>query len=146
MPGNDRVVNLTPQLTSALGRYLNMHPDLPDDDHVFLLRGRLTATRTIQYRLAKYGQQAGVEVSPHRQRHTLATRLINQGMLIHSLRKLLGHQRLDTTQLYGRIYDETRYEQFRDAMGRLESFVVDERPHVKTSAPLPTELESLDSF
>jgi integrase/recombinase XerD len=48
--------------------------------------------------LAQYGQQAGVYVSPHQLRHTLAARLIKQGMPIHSPRKLLGHQHLDTTQ------------------------------------------------
>lgn len=75
----------------------------------------------------------------------MATRLLNQGMHIHSLRKLLGHSNLGTTQIYARIYDETLYEQFKDAMGRLESLVVDERSHAKTSTPLPTELESSDS-
>ncbi len=45
--------------------------------------------RTIQRRLAKYGREAGVQVSPHQLRHTIATRLPNQGMPIHSLRKKL---------------------------------------------------------
>ncbi len=130
-PGRDRVVYLNPQLMSALGRYLNKRPNLPDDDHVFLLRGRSPTPRTIQRRLASYGQQCGVQVSPHRLRHTLATRLVNQGMPILSLRKLLGHQHLNTTQIYARIYDKTLYKQFKEAMSRLEAIEVDTWPSFK---------------
>jgi site-specific recombinase XerD len=140
-PGNDRVVYLTPQLMNALGRYLNKRPNLPDDDHIFLLRGRPPSAKAIRRRLAKYVQQAGVEVSPRRLRHTLATRLINQGMPIHSLRKLLGHQHLNTTQLYARIYDETLYEQFKEAMSRLEVSVAEEWPETATSEPVFAEAE-----
>jgi integrase len=82
----------------------------------------------MQRRLTRYGKQAGVAVSPHRLRHTLATRLINQGMPIHSLRKLLGHEHLNTTQIYARIYDETLYGQFKETMSRLEAIPIDGWP------------------
>jgi site-specific recombinase XerD len=134
-PGRDRVVYLTPVLSQALRRYLHQRADLPADDHVFLLHGRLPTARTIQRRLAAYGQQAGVPVSPHRLRHTLATRLLNQGMPIQSLRKLLGHENLNTTQLYARIYDETLYGQFKEAMAHLEAIAVDDWPSVERSEP-----------
>ncbi len=91
--------------------------------------------------VAGYGQQVDVQVSPHRLKHTLATRLINQGMPIHSLRKLLGHQRLKTPQIYACINDETLYGQFKDAMSRLESVAENEWPHVKTGEQLPIEAE-----
>jgi site-specific recombinase XerD len=139
-PGRDRVVYLTPSLSHALVRYLKMRPDLPDEDRIFLLHERSPTARTIQRRLAKYGQQAGVEVSPHRLRHTLATRLINEGMPIHSLRKLLGHQHLDTTQQYARIYDETLYEQFKAAMSQLEAIAIDDWPGIDASEPEVTEV------
>jgi integrase/recombinase XerD len=133
-PGRDRVVYLTPALSKALQRYLAHRPQLTDD-HVFLLHKQVPTPRTIQRRLAAYGQQAGVEVSLHRLRHTLATRLLNQGMPIHSLRKLLGHENLNTTQLYARIYDETLYEQFKEAMAHLEAIAVDDWPRIERSEP-----------
>lgn len=127
-PGRDRVVYLTPPLIDALGRYLNQRPDLPENDHVFVSHGRSPVPRTIQRRLTDYGQRAGVAVSPHRLRHTFATRLINQGMPISSLRKLLGHQHLNTTQIYAQIYDETLYNQFRATMGALEAIAMVDWP------------------
>ncbi len=139
-PGRDRVVYLTPALDRALRRYLNRRPDLPDDDHIFVLRGRSPTARTIQRRLARYGQQAGVQVTAHRLRHTIATRLINQGMPIHSLRKFLGHQHLNTTQIYARIYDETLYEQFKAAMSRLEAIAVHDWPVVDVREPALAEM------
>ena len=81
-----------------------------------------------------------MHVSPHRLRHTLATRLINQGMPIHSLRKLLGHQHLNTTQLYARIYDETLYEQFTTAISRLEAMAVNDWPGVAIREPALAEV------
>ncbi len=61
-------------------------------------------------------------------------------MPIHSLRKLLGHQHLNTTQIYARIYDETLYEQFKTAMSRLEAIAVDDWPGVDIGEPALAEI------
>jgi integrase/recombinase XerD len=143
-PGRDRVVFLTPALTHALKWYLAQRPDLPDDDRLFVLHRRSPNARTIQRRLARYAVQAGVQATAHRLRHTLATRLINKGMPIHSLRKLLGHQHLNTTQIYARIYDETLYEQFKTAMSRLEAIAVVDWPGVATSVSALVEIQAAE--
>jgi len=140
-PGHDRVVFLTPALVEALHRYLGRRPELPDEERVFVLRGRSPTPQTIQRRLRKYGIKAGVNVSPHKLRHTMATRLLNQGMPIHSLRKLLGHQHLNTTQIYARLYDQTLYRQFQEATARLEVLAVDEWPQTSTRAPVRAQME-----
>jgi hypothetical protein len=61
-----------------------------------------------------------VEVSPHRLRHTLATRLLNAGMDIVSIQHLLGHEKLDTTMIYTHVHDTTVERDFRQAMARLD--------------------------
>jgi len=145
-PGHDRVVFLTPALVEALYRYLGRRPELPNEERVFVLHQRSPTPRTIQRRLRKYGNKAGVDVSPHKLRRTLATRLLNQGMPIHSLRKLLGHQHLNTTQIYARIYDQTLYRQFREATDRLEGLAVDGWPQTITGAPMRAEKEVAEAL
>ena len=139
-PGRDRIAYLTPSLTTALSRYLHIRPDI-DDDHVYIIRGRSPSPRTIQRRLAVFGEQVNVEVSPHRLRHTFATRLLNQGMPINSIQKLLGHQNLNTTQIYARVYDETLYQQFQDAMSRLETKVLESQSSDINQEPIPIVAE-----
>jgi len=39
----------------------------------------------------------------------------------HSLKKLLGHQILNTTPIYARVIDETLYKQCQEAMALLEA-------------------------
>jgi integrase/recombinase XerD len=137
--GNDRVVYLTPPLIHALRQYLALRPDLPDNDHVFILHERTPTTETIRTRLNNYGRLAGVKVSPHRLRHTFATRLLNRGMPITSLQKILGHKHLNTTQCYAQVYDETLYVQFQAAISRLESIPIEDWP-------LPEEVQHNTPF
>lgn len=124
----DRIVYLTPPLHKTLDRYLKQRPRTANCNYVFVLRKCPPAGRSIRSRLHKYGQLAGVQVTPHQLRHTLATRLLNQGMPIHSLRKLLGHKYLTSTQRYAQVYDETLYRQFQEAMSQLETIVVEDWP------------------
>ncbi len=125
----DRVVFLSPQLADCLRHYLTHRQPVPDDNHLFMLNcQRPPSVRALCLRLTKYGEQAQVKVSPHVLRHTLATRLLNQGMPIQSLRKLLGHQDLNTTLIYAQVYDETLNQQFQTAMRALEAIPVDEWP------------------
>jgi hypothetical protein len=102
--------------------------------------------RTIQRRLKKYGEKAGVDVSPHKLRHTMATRLLNQGMPIHSLQKLLGHEHLNATQIYARLYDQTLYRQFREATARLEGLAADNWPQPLVSDPVRAEMEVAEAL
>jgi site-specific recombinase XerD len=140
----DRVVYLTPTLTHALQAHLS-HREAVADDHLWLDAGRPLRDQQVRYRLRRWGQFCGVAVTPHRLRHTLATRLINQGMSLESLRKLLGHKNLSMTQHYARIYDATVREQFQTAMANIEGIAVSDWPQseiVLTAADQPVMLKS----
>lgn len=136
----DRIVYLTPPLRKALDRYLKHRPKSSNCDYVFVLRKCPPAGRSIRTRLHKYGDLAGVQVTPHQLRHTLATRLLNQGMPIHSLRKLLGHKYLTSTQRYAQVYDETLYRQFREAMSQLEAIAIEDWPGLERKRPALVEV------
>ena len=48
--------------------------------------------------LRNIGKRANISnVHPHRFRRTLATNLINRGMPVQEVAKILGHEKLDTT-------------------------------------------------
>ena len=60
-----------------------------------------------QHLLNLVGEAAGVEnVHPHRFRRTFATNLVNRGMEIQEVGKLLGHANLNTTLTYVYTNDE----------------------------------------
>jgi site-specific recombinase XerD len=53
--------------------------------------------RLIVYRLA---QKVGIKASPHMFRHTAAIERLRKGMDLLSLQRFLGHEKLETTQVY----------------------------------------------
>lgn len=56
---------------------------------------------TIETKVRKLGKKAGVEnTHPHRFRRTGATFALRRGMPIEQVSKLLGHESLETTQIY----------------------------------------------
>jgi integrase/recombinase XerD len=114
----DRSVPISPTLMAALKAYLPLR-ETAQTDHLLIFRQQALKPGLIETRLRRYGQQAQVEVSPHRLRHTLATRLLNEGMPITSLQQLLGHESLDTTLIYARVHNETERQDYERANARL---------------------------
>jgi integrase/recombinase XerD len=138
----DRVAYLTPSLSQALRAYLS-HREAADTDHLWLDAGCPLKDHQVRYRLRRWGQLCDVAVTPHRLRHTLATRLINHGMSLESLCKLLGHKDLRVTQHYARVYDATVREQFQTAMANIEGVVVSNWPQLETIVADPLAVHSL---
>jgi site-specific recombinase XerD len=117
----DRVVYLSPVASQALQLYLGdtrLPPSAP------LLRqpnGRPISYAWLWAHLGRLGAAAGVDnVTPHRLRHTLATQLLNAGMDITRIQKLLGHEHLNTTLIYAREQDATVEADYRRAMRQVE--------------------------
>lgn len=115
----DRVVPLSATTVAVVHDYLAVR-GAAQSDHLLLFRQQKIKVTLVQTRLRRYGRAVGIEVSPHRLRHTLATRLLNGGMDIVSIQRLLGHEKLATTQIYARVYDRTVEQNFRQAMTHLE--------------------------
>jgi site-specific recombinase XerD len=141
--GRERVVYLTPILQQAFKQYLKLRPQTPDQDYILVLRKCPPAGHAVRERLKYYARLAGVDMVPHQLRHTFATRLLNHGMSITSLRRLLGHKYLSSTQIYAHIYDEVLYTQFKTAMSNLEGIPVDEWPVMASSPQLLDSLPHL---
>lgn len=143
----ERVAFLTPTLTAALATYLAQRPAL-SDDHLWLdlNQSPLTALR-IRYCVQAWGKAAQVPVSPHRLRHTFATQLINRGLPLLSVSKLLGHRSLASTQHYARLYDHTVKTQFEQAMAHIEGLLMTAWPtaHTPIACPVVPQEQPCDS-
>jgi len=84
--------------------------------------GQPISTDWLRSHVAKIGKAVGIEpLFPHRLRHTCATRLLNAGMDITRIQKLLGHQLISTTMIYARVYDATAEADYRRALTRIET-------------------------
>lgn len=114
--GRDRVVYLSDTACLALQCYLGS-PSPPTAPLFTHPDGRPLSYMWLYEHLLQLGEAAAVShVTAHRLRHTLATRLLNVGMEISRIQKLLGHEHLDTTMIYARVYDATVEADFRKAM------------------------------
>jgi len=103
----DRVVYLSEDALRALEVYMQKRR-WAKEKRVFLvqkgqLRGKPISVRGIQKRIEYYAHKAGIEVSCHHLRHTMATQLLNADAALVTIQDLLGHSRITTTQCYCRV-------------------------------------------
>jgi len=118
----DRVVYLSEACVQALERYLAGQAAASEAPLLCHPTGQEVSYRWVQKQVRQWGEEAGVAgVSPHRLRHTFATRLINLGVPITTLQRLLGHRDLGTTQRYAQVMDVTAERQYHQAMAQIES-------------------------
>jgi integrase/recombinase XerD len=74
------------------------------------------APRTIQRIITRIANRAHItrKVTPHVLRHTFAVTAIQKGISLPSLQRLLGHDRLTTTEIYLNLSPEEVLREFRE--------------------------------
>jgi len=97
----ERTAWLTVETMVRVTQWLETRPE-SEDEALFINRrdgGRLSTDET-SYILKQYCEEAGVYVTCHQFRHTFARRMVENGMPVDSLSKLLGHNNIQTTMRY----------------------------------------------
>src|ERR1700689_2892881 len=106
-------------ITALTGAYLKTRDVLGLKHHYLFFNDHhdpLTAP-AMRSRLVKAAQDAGLStrVTPHMLRHTAATQLIEAGVDIRYIQRLLGHSSLSTTEIYTHVSDRALRQVVSDA-------------------------------
>jgi len=135
--GHERVIPLNPQLAEVLRIYAQARgPALPAAPFFRSRFGRLLSRGSVYERVRTWGQRSriGVTLSPHRMRHTFATHLVRAGVGLVTIRDLLGHRLITSTQVYLHVTaDDLRAAAMRHPISTLLNTV----EHLIAPGPLP---------
>jgi site-specific recombinase XerD len=121
--GKDRVVYLSGDAFEVLSRYLKKRPS-SRVRKVFLVekgvyKDKPLSIRGIQKRMEHYARKAGLKVSCHQLRHTMATQLLNADADLVIIQDLLGHNQIRTTQRYCKVSNLKVQRDYHKAIGKV---------------------------
>ncbi len=100
---------------------LSRHRTASVADTFFLSsRGEPLSTRGLEYILKEVEAKTGIYygLHPHELRHTFATHLLDGGADLRIIQELLGHESLQTTQVYTHVSPESMKEQYNSYFPR----------------------------
>ncbi len=110
--GKERTIYLNDATREAIAAYRKERDAVQgaEDDALFLSNRRSRISRfAVNTLVKKHLEQAGLDsskYSSHKLRHTAATLLLHNGVDVRTLQELLGHEHLNTTEIYTHIENE----------------------------------------
>jgi len=116
----ERIVYINDACAASINEYLQVRKLIAAiDKRAMFLSSRRTriSTSTIHSLVKKHLLAAGLDstkYSSHKLRHTAATLMLKSGVDVRTLQELLGHEHLNTTQIYTHIESSS----LRDAANR----------------------------
>ena len=88
--------------------------DFNVENYFLNANGKKLTVRGLEYILKEVESKTGLFLSlhPHKLRHTFATHLLDGGADLRVIQELLGHESLNTTQIYAHVSQEALKNQF----------------------------------
>lgn len=109
----ERIIPLDDVAIEALDNYINNYrPFLIKNEtcnYVFLNKSGEKISRQMIFKILKnLANKAGItkEISPHTLRHSFASNLLNNGADLRVIQELLGHENLETTEIYSHLQNK----------------------------------------
>jgi site-specific recombinase XerD len=103
----DRVVYISNDAHHAIVQYLRVRSSKRAKKLLVVekgsCKGKPISVRGIQKRMEYYAGKAGVSISCHQLRHTMATQMLNADAQLETIQDLLGHNWVITTQRYCKV-------------------------------------------
>lgn len=105
----ERIVPFGTVAKQALELYLEKgRPAMTDEDSSCLFTncsGQAMSRQGFWKLVKAYGRKAGItrELTPHTLRHSFAVHLVSNGADLHSVKEMLGHSDISTTQMYAQM-------------------------------------------
>ena len=111
-----RMIPLSKPARTMLRQWLQHRPS-SDHNALFInQRGAPLKSRSVQRAVKRIADAAGLDqTTPHTLRHTFAKSLIDEGVSLEKVAKLLGHSNLNTT----RVYVTPSKQDLEEAVGKL---------------------------
>jgi site-specific recombinase XerD len=139
--GHQREIPLNQEVARALAQYRQARGRMTPLAGFFSSRHGGSMSRNAVYeRVRRHAQKARLDkrVSPHRLRHTFATHLVNKGVQLVTIRDLLGHRCISSTQIYlhTTAQDMRRAAELHPVEGLVE-YVADLLPNIKVPFQWP---------
>lgn len=117
---HERILPANDEVMISLNRYLKTRDNVTAQQPLFLSkRNERIDTGSVWHLVKKYLKQAQIEkdkLSPHTLRHTFATTLLKQGENLLTIKELLSHKNLRTTERYLHINGED----LKTAVGKID--------------------------
>ncbi len=116
----DRISYISEDAMKALVSYIKVR-QRARTRKVFLVtkgiyKGQPLSVRGVQKRMEYYARKAGLPISCHHLRHTMATEMLNAGSELATIQDLLGHSNIKTTQRYCKISNIRVQQDYHKAM------------------------------
>ena len=97
--------------------YEQNYENIKQSGYFFVNRdGERFSEQSIRLMIKRYAKNAGIErnITPHMFRHSFATYLIEEGVDISCVQRILGHSSIKTTQIYIHVASKKQAEILRD--------------------------------